>query len=449
MTRCKTVLVNLLLLLGATSCLGWAGRPEFAPAEGCKPGQRTTLECPKVSRDNPLSALCSDPTCRQTVRSHLEGFGVLSRCTIRELRRVKLAHTEASPNEERHPQELGGRCDCDPLWFKLPAPLPFDPDAEFTDGTGRKDCVNHTLGVLFHGLGFLGCAISMTAFLYTCVAVIREMIRVKALRFNATAYALITMAYASLGILGVDLVYVINQFGGDRDTYLYYYRTILFSWFCIPCMTIIDFEICVTWIDLYDRTNKMSKSSSKMTKALRILCRIISLFLTFGFQYVGIASGTILGLFIAAMLPNVCGIVALSIGSPLILKTLCPDKKDVSNPNWKIAEAIRRAVKHGIGSKLIELIALTGMAFTSRSPTIGYTYGVWNFLYWFATMFRMWGWLQYVIYGSRKHLKKYSAAKSSSYFGFSTIGLNKTLTTASSRASSVISGISTRSSVAE
>lgn len=307
MARCKTILVNLLLLLGATSCLGWAGRPEFAPAEGCKPGQRTTLECPKVSRETPS--------------------------------------------------------------------------------------LNSLLAFVF------------------------------------------AVRKPSAPLLGLGV--------------LYYYRTILFSWFCIPCMTIIDFEICVTWIDLYDRTNKMSKSSSKMTKALRILCRIISLFLTFGFQYVGIASGTILGLFIAAMLPNVCGIVALSIGSPLILKTLCPDKKDVSNPNWKIAEAIRRAVKHGIGSKLIELVALTGMAFTSRNPAIGYTYGVWNFMYWSATMFRMWGWLQYVIYGSRKHLKRYSTAKSSSYFGFSTIGLNKTLTTASSRASSVLSGMSTRSSVAE
>ena len=69
MTRCKTVLVNLLLLLGATSCLGWAGRPEFAPAEGCKPGQRTTLECPKVSRDNPLSrfALRSDLSANRSL----------------------------------------------------------------------------------------------------------------------------------------------------------------------------------------------------------------------------------------------------------------------------------------------------------------------------------------------------------------------------------------------
>ena len=361
------------------------------------------------------------------------------------LRRERTACLRGSfPLTRRHPpQEKGGRCDCDPLWFKLPAPLPFNPDAEFTEFTGTKDCVDHTLGGLFHGLGFLGCALSMMAFCYTSVAVIREMIRVKALRFNATAYALIVMAYASAGIVISQLVYVFGQFaGGPAMDWIYYNRTHIYSWMVTPAMTLIDFEIAVTWIDLYDRTNKMSKSSSTMTKALRIICRCISLFLVFGFQFVGIASGTILGLFIAAMAPNVIAIIVLSIGGPLILKTLCPDKKDVANPNWKIAEAIRRSVKHGIGTKVLELLALTGMAFSGRNPTIGYIYGACSFLYWFSTTIRMWGWLQYVIYGSRKHLKKYASARSSSYFGFSTIGLNKTLTTASSRASSVMSGVS-------
>ena len=156
----------------------------------------------------------------------------------------------------------------------------------------------------------------------------------------------------------------------------------------------------------------------------------------------GNRQGTILGMFIATMAPNVIAIIVLSIGGPLILKTLCPDKKDVANPNWKIAEAIRRSVKHGIGTKVLELLALTGMAFSGRNPTIGYIYGACSFLYWFSTTIRMWGWLQYVIYGSRKHLKKYASARSSSYFGFSTIGLNKTLTTASSRASIVMSDVS-------
>jgi hypothetical protein len=62
----------------------------------------------------------------------------------------------------------------------------------------------------------------------------------------------------------------------------------------------------------------------------------------------------------------------------------------------------------------------------------------------------MWGWLHYLIYGSRKHLKKYASENASAYFGFSTIGLNKTMTTASSRMSSIASSrMSTRSSVAE
>ena len=128
----------------------------------------------------------------------------------------------------------------------------------------------------------------------------------------------------------------------------------------------------------------------------------------------------------------------------MITKTLCPDKNDISNPNWKVASAIRRGVKHAIGSKILEVIGLLGMGLTGKHPVLGYTYGYFNLLYFWVFTLRMWGWLHYLIYGSRKHLKKYASQNASAYFGFSTIGLNQASTRLSSAVSSAVSA---RSSV--
>ena len=97
-----------------------------------------------------------------------------------------------------------------------------------------------------------------------------------------------------------------------------------------------------------------------------------------------------------------------------------------------------------MGAKILEIIALLGMGLTGKHPVLGYTYGFFNIIFFWFYGFRMWGWLHYIIYGSRKHLKKYASENASAYFGFSTIGLNKTSTRLSS---AVSSRMSTRSSV--
>jgi hypothetical protein len=79
-------------------------------------------------------------------------------------------------------------------------------------------------------------------------------------------------------------------------------------------------------------------------------------------------------------------------------------------------------VKHTIGAKILEIIALLGMGFTGKHPILGYTYGYFIIQYFWFTTFRMWGWLHYNS-RSRKHLKKYASEKASAYLGFTTIGL--------------------------
>eukprot|EP00578_Thalassiosira_sp_NH16_P011229 CAMPEP_0181111324 /NCGR_PEP_ID=MMETSP1071-20121207/19209_1 /TAXON_ID=35127 /ORGANISM="Thalassiosira sp., Strain NH16" /LENGTH=375 /DNA_ID=CAMNT_0023195199 /DNA_START=185 /DNA_END=1312 /DNA_ORIENTATION=- len=350
-------------------------RPEFPllANEGCDPGARTTMSCP----------------------TRMECFV-----------------------DEQYAE--GGRCDCNPLWFKIPGKLPFD-DLEWDDGFTASDCENHNFSRLIVSTFQLVNAGLILCFIFTDVVIIRELNRVKALKWNAATYSLFFLLWAAVAIFFVDLIYIFNFWDLDRKEYWYMSRTVLFTYALMPANVIIDFEIGVTWIDLYDRTNKMSKSTSRYLKVLRYALRTIAFIMSFGF-IIWVSLGGILNLLVSALMPSVVGMIFIAIGGHLIVKTLCPDVKDVRNSNWKVAASIRRAVKHGVGGKMLEIMGLVGMGRTSRDPFLGYTYGYFNALFFFAYMFRMWAWLHYLIYSSRKHLKKYKNKNASAYFGFATIG---------------------------
>ena len=288
---------------------------------------------------------------------------------------------------------------------------------------------------------YLAMVFSLVGFIYTDVTIIRELIRVKALKWNATATSLFVLLWASTSLFFCVMIYLMNTWDADKTEYWYSSRTPLFVYALIPVNVITDFEIGVTWIDLYDRTNKMSKSTSKTIKVLRWFLRIIAFTMSFGFL-IWTLTGNALNLLISAFMPSVIGMVFVSIGGKLITKTLCSSKKDTANPNWRVAEAIRRAVKHAVGAKFLEIFALCGQIFTIRNASLGYVYPWFVVLYCFANSFRMWGWLNYLIHGSRKHLQRYTNDGNSAYFGFSTIGLNKSIVSTASNF------VSTRSSVA-
>jgi len=319
--------------------------------------------------------------------------------------------------------ERGGRCDCNPLWFKYAGKLPFD-GAEFDDGFSTSDCLNHHPSRFFASMFYLAIVSSLVGFIYTNVTVIKELIRVKALKWNATAYSLSFLLWASISLLFCVMIYLMNTWDADKTEYWYSSRTPLFVYALIPVNVITDFEIGVTWIDLYDRTNKMSKSTSKAITALRWFLRLLAFTMSFGFL-IWTLTGNALNLLISAFMPSVIGMVFVSIGGKLITKTLCSSKKDTTNPNWRVAEAIRRAVKRAVGAKFLEILALCGQIMTIRNPQLGYVYPWFVVLYCFANAFRMWGWLNYLIHGSRKHLRR-------SLVGFSTIGLQKSFVSTAS-----------------
>lgn len=213
-----------------------------------------------------------------------------------------------------------------------------------------------------------------------------------------------------------------------------WYYFAVYNGHVVSCQTKRSLKITIP----FSRTNKMSKNSSTGLKVLRWVLRVIAIIAALvAFFYA--RQGGIAGLLVGQGIAPTIGVIITVIGGYLITKTLCPNVKDVANPNWMISTSIRRAVKNIIICKCFELVGLAGMFFTLRHPQTGYAYGWFNIVYFFTCGLRSWNWLQYLIYGSRKHLKKFSAETSSSYFGFSTIGLNKTLTTVSSRMGSAIS----------
>lgn len=334
----------------------------------------------------------------------------------------------------------GGRCDCNMLWLKYEKKFPFNPDSEWDEsGFSTSDChtqfftANMSMGWLV-----VNQLLSLSYLITACI-VIRELKRAKAFKFNATGICLVLSNITCLvALLYQIFVYEHNVWDGDTDEWIYNNRLLAYGLVIIPSALLIDTEITVTWIDLYDRTQKMSKSTSKNIKILRYALRVFGLSFSFGLAIYSLF-GAYVNMFIASLLPPLLDVSIVWIGSHLITKTLCPDRKDVSNPNWKVSEAIRRGANHAIGASIGQLVIMASMTVAMRNPVIGQwvmiVVGSWMFLY----MVRLWAWLQYLIYGNRKHLQAYASHGSSSYFGFSTIGLNKTVTTMSSKASSVIS----------
>jgi hypothetical protein len=369
-------------------------RLAWAPEDGCKPGASHTFDCP-----------------------------------------VKMV---CFPSKQF---KKGGYCDCNSLFLNTPRKLEFD-DSEWDDGFDTADCKTWNLAKFLIGLFHLMSFIWGVAFLHTLFLVIRELARQKALKMNATTYA---MFYSFLGGTALTLVFLqywLNTWDMEPE-FFYNRRWIMFVFGVQLSNSTCDVEIGCTWIDLVDRTQKMSKSSSRGLLVLRWFLRIIgggfALFLAYS-----TITGGIGGLLFSATLPAIFSGLLMTIAGILIVRTICPNLKDTSNPNWKVGKSIHRTTFYTVLGKCLELAGLYGMMNTALRPTLSYHYACFNGLYFWGYMFRLWAYLGYIITGNRKHLKSYESDEISGFFGLSTIGLNKTVT----KASSVMSSRFTSSSAA-
>lgn len=333
----------------------------------------------------------------------------------------------------------GGYCTCNPLFFNTPHKLPFD-DSEWDDGFDSADCASWNFPKFIIGAFHLYSTIWALASMHTNILVSTELYKNKALKMNATTYALFFSFFGALSVGLVFCQYWLNTW--DMEPEYFYNRRGYILLGMNLCNIPSDLEVGCTWIDLVDRTQKMSKSTSRSLKILRWTIRIIGLAVT-GWLLQGIVSGSIGNLLVSAVYPNVYSGVFIAIAGFAIVRTICPNLKDTANPNWKVAQSIVRTTKFSVLGKCLELLGLFGMMLTAKRPYISYGYGIFNSLYFWGYLFRGWAYLSYIIAGNRKHLKKYEGDTVSGFFGLSTIGLNKTVTRASSafssRASSMVS----------
>lgn len=337
----------------------------------------------------------------------------------------------------------GGYCTCNPLFLNTPHNLPFD-DSEWDDGFDSSDCASWNFAKFIIGAFHLCATLWALAGIHTNVLVSTELFKNKALKMNATTYALIFSFFGFIAVGCSHLQYWLNTWDMEPE-YFYNRRAYIFLGLN-ACAIPADTEIGCTWIDLVDRTQKMSKSTSRNLKILRTVISILGVAISAIFIH-GILSGSIKSLLVQAVYPTVFSMAFIIVAGFLIVRTICPNLKDSSNPNWKVAQSIVRTTKHSVMGKCSELIGLFGMMNTAKRPHLAYAYAIMNFFYFFGYLFRVWSYISYIITGNRKHLRKYEGDQVSGFFGLSTIGLNKTITKASSAFSSRASSVA--SSVAE
>ena len=267
---------------------------------------------------------------------------------------------------------------------------------------------------------------------------------------NSSSLALVLVGGACIGESMRHFVFFINRVGLDGSYYvndaIYVTAEVIASFFH-PWLTM---ECVCTWFDLYEKSVSMSKRSSKLIFALRVLLRLFALtqatmFLLVRTSIVG-GSNTLLfiewinniALWSLLICNGICG--------PLISRVLCKNMKDVTNPNWKAAQAIRHTsltylICLAVFWLTLQFLLKTGlfadMALSMNNPTVLAMFA--------ASLVNDWGWFHYLLYAHRRYLENYDTGRISHYFGFSTIGLDGSRissisgksTTASSAASSV------------
>mmetsp|Transcript_26714 Transcript_26714/g.30580 ORF Transcript_26714/g.30580 Transcript_26714/m.30580 type:complete len:428 (+) Transcript_26714:758-2041(+) len=219
------------------------------------------------------------------------------------------------------------------------------------------------------------------------------------------------------------------------------------TWFWCECM--------ITWLDLYQKTVNLSKRSTKLIGVFRWIIRIYAMA-----QAVSVTLASLPGTqFTVAsdffkIVQQITRWIQVSLGcsiAPLISRILCKDMKDVTNPNWKAASAIRFTAAYHVVTNILfhlgmEFFYMTGL-YTHQALYM--TEFTWEFM--FGVSFACsWGWWKYLLFAHRRYLKDNAATSISAYYGMSSLanGRSRASTIASGKSSTASSVASSASSVA-
>ena len=243
------------------------------------------------------------------------------------------------------------------------------------------------------------------------------------LSLNSSSVAIVILFITLLGDFQY-LAFVLIHLNLDNKMHfqstIYHFSYSLYS----AGYNLMQIECCCTWFDLYQKASSMSRKSSKFLIGLRTILRLYAV--GQGLVYIYIAY---IGREYTDKIPiltetNMWVMTICSIAfAPLIARVLCKDRKDVSNPNWKSAEAIRQTSW--------EWMLAQGLHSLSLKLFLEYQIWVDAPLYWGQTIFELWYfatavknyvWFKYMLFAFRRYLEDYDSVGMSSYIGLSTFG---------------------------
>mmetsp|Transcript_62 Transcript_62/g.184 ORF Transcript_62/g.184 Transcript_62/m.184 type:complete len:430 (+) Transcript_62:678-1967(+) len=343
-----------------------------------------------------------------------------------------------------------GRCVCDITKAKILLPPVFD-DREVDDPYSPGNyCQSDWVQALINTLAALPLLFSFAIFGKVAVGTMWKLISQNdKFKWNSTTRGLVILFLAHF--CGAFLTIAFNlvvMYGWDKQSIVYDYLVYSVYQYLSFGYNLGSYELTISWFDLVQRTVKMSRTSARWMTAIKWFMRV------FNVVWNGVLANVLQfpeDKYLKYLMGSLAFHTVINLVPGLILsRMLCKNSKDVTNPNWKASQVIRRTYTINFQSQCLGLLSFyfQGKAYFPLFFQTGY----WWWFSWLtlclACMMQAWGWLHYILFGSRKLLASGESDRISQYFGFTTIGLNSTLVSGISRVSSVASSVASMASTA-
>ena len=251
-----------------------------------------------------------------------------------------------------------------------------------------------------------------------------------AAKLNSSYIGLISFAFHTFGTFQRGLAFMLYRGQFDPTSWFWDTNRPLHSFFETSFGYFYRYEILCSWIDLLDKSVKMSKNTSALMKVIRTFTRLVGIatlvFATLLELQFMKGNWVSMNNFMVSMQQPFIGGTCLFI-APLLVRLLCKDMRDVTHPNWKAAAAIRRTA---IGEILFQVIFPQFNRFYLKHSIWADWGGVhgesllMTMFYWLSVSDSEW--LGYLLFTHRNHFNDCSD-DSWTFFAFTTLGLNNSV----------------------
>jgi hypothetical protein len=341
-----------------------------------------------------------------------------------------------------------GQCTCNGFHSKQQKP-PVNNGLELAPPLTMHDCelvplAGHVAVFYWFCFGLVGLR-----FMIGSMMVALKVFKKGAAKFTSSYIGLVSIALHELGITLRGLGFVIYRLQWDPSSIFWDWVRPVYGLLETNFGYFLRYEILCTWVDLLEKSVKLSKNTSAAMKVLRIMTRTVGI-ATLGFTLMtnipalrgSVSFKTATELMVNLQVPFLGGTCLFL--APVLVRILCKDMRDVTHPNWKAAAAIRRAA---IG-EILQQIFLPG---ANRFFLKHNIHADWGGVHGEAMMFIMFyyicvsdaEWLGYLLFAHRKYLhdENESTSKITNFLGFSTLALNGSVS------SQIMSRVTGKSSV--